>query len=198
MCQLLETLKLEDGQLFNLAYHNRRMNAARQELFPGCPELDLACCIQVPAACSRGLYRCRVVYSLQIESVEFLVQPQRSFRSLKLVEHDTIDYHLKYADRSQLNELLALKAEADEIIIVKNGLLTDCSIGNLVFWDGWNWDTPASPLLAGTQRQKLLDNALIRERNISREGLGKYLELGIINAFFDLENMPRIKINNIF
>lgn len=198
MCQLLETIKLENGQLFNLDYHNRRLNAARQELFQGCPIIDLGAYIQVPENCHSGLFRCRVLYARQIDSVEFIAQPARTFRSLKLLEQNNIDYHLKYADRSQLNELLAKKGEADEIILVKNGLLTDCCIGNLVLWDGKNWHTPASPLLAGTQRQKLLDTAQIKENNIAISDLNNYLELGIINAFFDLENMPRIKISNIF
>ncbi|MFV0377250.1 MAG: aminotransferase class IV family protein [Mangrovibacterium sp.] len=198
MCQLLETIKLENGQLFNLSHHNRRLNAARQELFQGCPPINLSAYIQVPENCRKGLFRCRVLYSLQIESVEFFAQLPRTFLSLKLVEHNSIDYHLKYADRSQLTELLAMKGEADEIIIVKNGMLTDCSIGNLVFGDGKNWYSPATPLLAGTQRQKLLDTGLIKEKNIRPADLNNYRELGIINAFFDLGNMPRIKISNIF
>jgi 4-amino-4-deoxychorismate lyase len=196
MCQLLETIKLEDGQLFNLDYHNRRMNAARRELFGTLPPVDLREIIQVPGSCIDGLYRCRIVYSENIESIEFFPQQERSFTSLKLVSCGNIDYHLKYTDRRLLNELYAQRGDADEIIIVSNGKITDCSIGNLLFFDGESWVTPAEPLLKGTQRQKLLETGHIQEC-ITVDDLQNYKKAGIINAFFDLKNMPIIEIRNI-
>lgn len=198
MCQLLETIKLEDGQLFNLDYHNRRMNAARRELFGSIPPIDLKEIIQVPETCIDGLYRCRIVYSKEIESIEFIPQQERSFTSLKLIHTDKIDYHLKYADRTSLNMLYAQRGQADEIIIVCNGEITDCSIGNLLFYDGENWITPAAPLLKGTQRQKLLETGHIQEEFITVNDLENFEKAGIINAFFDLKNMPIIEIKNIF
>lgn len=198
MCQLLETIKLEDGKLFNLNYHNRRMNAARGELFGFAPPIDLEEYIQIPEACIDGLYRCRILYSKEIESIEFIPQKERSFTSLKIVNCDEIDYHLKYADRTMLNELYAQRGEADEIIIVRDGEITDCSIGNLLFFDGDSWVTPAEPLLKGTQRQKLLETGHIQEEFITIDDLRNYEKAGIINAFFDLKNMPIIEIENIF
>jgi len=198
MCQLLETIKLEDGQLFNLAYHNRRMNAARRELFGITSPIDLAESVQIPEACIDGLYRCRIVYSKEIESIEFIPQKERSFSSLKIVSCNEIDYHLKYADRTILNELYAQRGDADEIIIVRKNEITDCSIGNLLFFDGENWVTPAEPLLKGTQRQRLLETGHIQEEFITIEDLRTYEKVGIINAFYDLKNMPIIEIENIF
>ncbi|WP_163714115.1 aminotransferase class IV family protein [Mangrovibacterium lignilyticum] len=197
MCQLLETIKLENGRLFNLKYHNRRMNEARQELFVGCTPVELENEIQVPEDCLNGLYRCRVLYAERIEKIEFIPQHVRSFSSLKLVTHDTIDYHFKYAERSTLNELFAQRGNADEIIIVKNGEITDCTIGNLVFFDGQKWLTPTHPLLNGTQRQKLLETDEIQEKTIHPTDLSSYQKAGIINAFFDLGNMPIIEIEKI-
>jgi len=198
MSLLLETVKLENGRLFNLEYHNRRMNAARLELFGVLPPVDLAEVIQVPDECCDGLFRCRIVYSNKIESIEFIPQQERTFSSLKAVSCDHIDYHLKYADRSLLNELYAQRGEADEIIIVRNNEITDCCIGNLLFYDGQSWVTPANPLLKGTQRQKLLETGHIQEEFIVLQDLGNYSKVGIINTFFDLKNMPIIEIDNIF
>ncbi|RKD88458.1 aminotransferase class IV family protein [Mangrovibacterium diazotrophicum] len=198
MSQLLETIKLENGRLFDLEYHNRRMNAARRELFGTLPPVDLADIIQVPEECCDGLYRCRIVYSNQIESIEFIPQKERTFSSLKLVVCDHLDYHLKYANRSLLNELYAQRGEADEIIIVRNNEITDCSIGNLLFYDGESWVTPADPLLQGTQRQKLLETGHIQEEFIVVQDLKNYSKVAIINTFFDLKNMPIIEIENIF
>lgn len=198
MCQLLETIKLEDGRLFNLDYHNRRLNASRRELFGTVEAIDLTEIIQVPDNCTDGLYRCRIVYAQTIETIEFVPQKERTYSSLKLVNCDNIDYHLKYADRTLLNELYARRGKADEIAIVKNGEMTDCSIGNLLFYDGQSWVTPANPLLKGTQRQKLLESGRIQEEIIFVQDLNTFQKAGIINAFFDLKNMPIISIENIF
>jgi len=117
---------------------------------------------------------------------------------LKLVRDDKIDYHLKYADRSALNKLLEQKGENDEVIIIKNGMVTDCSIGNLIFFDGHNWNTPDTPLLKGTQRKYLLDKKLIRECNIKEEDIFKYQKVGIINALLNKANMIVLQTENIF
>ncbi len=197
MCQLLETIKLENGTLFNLHYHQERFNRARRELFPAAPAIELQQVIQIPSDCRSGLFRCRIVYGEKIDAIEFIPQKARSFQRLKLVEQNQIDYHLKYANRDALNQLYNLREDADEIIIVKDGNITDCSIGNLVFFDGEHWYTPSTPLLAGTQRQRLLAEGKIRERLIPKSALSNYKMAGIINAFYDLDNLQSIKITNI-
>lgn len=198
MCQLLETIKIENGHPCNLPYHSRRMNIARAELFGLSVPINLANCLTIPNDCKNGLYRCRLLYREQIESVEFIPQPARQFRSLKVIRCNNLDYHLKYADRTRLNELFAQREDADEVIIVQNGLVTDCTIANLVFFDGEKWLTPDTPLLQGTQRQRLLDDNIILKTRISEKDLSRFEEVGLINAFFDLSNMPVIKRTNIF
>jgi 4-amino-4-deoxychorismate lyase len=44
----------------------------------------------------------------------------------------------------------------DDIIIVRNGFVTDASYANLIFRKGDEWFTPATFLLAGTMRAFLL------------------------------------------
>ena len=198
MCRLLETIKLNNGVLENLFYHNLRMNAARAELFNADTAIRLEKEVTIPCELKKGTYRCRILYKDIIEKTEFTPVPPRIFNSLKIVIHDRIDYHLKFADRSLLNELFSQRGNADEIIIIKEGLVTDCTIGNLVFYDGAEWITPDRPLLNGTQRQALLDRQLITEKRIIEKKLFDFQKAGIINAFFDLDHMPEIKIENIF
>lgn len=197
MCRLLETIRLEKGELKNVFYHNLRMNASRAELFKTSDRIDLEKEIIVPETLKSGSYRCRILYGREIARVEFLPLSARSFRRLRIVHDDLIDYHLKFADRSRLNELYSRRANADEVIIIRNGLVTDCTIGNLVFDDGNGWLTPSGPLLKGTQRQILLDRKLIRETEIREKDLSRFLQAGIINVFFDLTTMPLIKITDI-
>lgn len=69
----------------------------------------------------------------------------RTIRSLQVVEDDAIDYSFKRCDRTSLSALVARKGECDEIIIVKNGLLTDTSYTNLALFDGHDGSRPANP-----------------------------------------------------
>ncbi|MBN1984735.1 MAG: hypothetical protein JW761_00460, partial [Prolixibacteraceae bacterium] len=59
------------------------------------------------------------------------------------------------------------------------------------------WWTPDTPLLEGTQRERLLKQGKIRVCRITPENLSKYIKVGLINAMQDLENMPRIAMENI-
>lgn len=199
MCLLFETIKLDEGKFFNLHYHNLRLNAARAELFEVTEPIMLEDYLTVPENCKKGLFRCRVSYNRSgITKIEFIAQKPRKLSKLKIVHRDEIDYHLKYADRDILNSLFALRDDADEVIIIKKGMVTDCTIGNLVFWNGQYWHTPDTPLLNGTQRQFLLGEKLIHEKRITQEDIHNYSQCGIINAFFNLQNMPVLSTKEIY
>ena len=60
--------------------------------------------------------------------------------------------------------------------------MTDCSIGNLILRQGKKWYTPDTPLLLGTQREKLLREGKIQETTIFQEDIANFDEIKIINA----------------
>ncbi len=93
MCQLLETIKCSDGQLYNLQWHNARFNQARKEYFGLNTKMSLANFIKVPSSFKKGLFRCRITYSKTIDKVEYIEHQNRKVESLKLVECNEIDYH---------------------------------------------------------------------------------------------------------
>ena len=142
MCQLLETIKLEDGQLFNLEFHNKRLNEARKACFGECNDLNLNELISVPDDKKKGLFRCRVTYSKHIEKIEFIPHIYRPVQSLILIVDNTIDYSYKYKNRDYLQSLFEQKGQADDILIVKNGFITDSYTANPVFFDGKIWWAP--------------------------------------------------------
>ena len=150
MCRFIETIRLEHGRILHAGYHNRRLNATRRAWWGEMPDLHVEDYI-VPEYTERT--RC------------FAYQP-RQVRRLRRLACDTIEYRYKQADRSLLDQLYALRGEADDVLIVREGLITDTSIANVALWDGRRWDTPARPLLAGTHRQRLLDQGIIQERDI--------------------------------
>jgi 4-amino-4-deoxychorismate lyase len=196
MYQLIETIKITDGQFQNLPYHNVRLNKARRELFSCEDEIDIALFVSIPVEATKGVYKCTVTYNENILGAQFQPYTIRKINTLKLVVNNEIDYSYKYTDRMNLNKLLKQKGECDEIIIVKNGLITDTSYTNLVFYDGKKWLTPNSPLLKGTKREKLLSEGLIEEAKINADYLTKFSKLALINAMIELGDVV-VEIKNV-
>ena len=187
MCQFIESIRVVDGKVMSLDYHQTRVNNTLQEMGKEGAELILDNVLQdIPDR--KGVYKLRIVYSAQGEVVDKTLIPyfMRQVHSLQLVEGDAVVYSYKSADRSQLAALVALKGTADEIIIVKDGLLTDTSYSNIALYNGKRWVTPAGPLLKGTMRQRLIDEGRLREADIRADELDRYKKICLINAMIPL------------
>jgi 4-amino-4-deoxychorismate lyase len=189
---LLETIKIEEGEISNLEYHQKRCDLSRASLFQTTDSFKLSSYIQPP---SKGLYRCRIVYNKQIHSIEYIPYTPKDISTLKIVP-STIEYGFKYANRDAFNTLLKTYADVDEIIIEKDGYLSDTSIANIAFYDGEKWITPSSPLLLGTMRAKLIDEGFLHLNDIQKEDLSKYTQVALMNAMlgFKVYNLTSFDI----
>jgi len=187
---LLETIKIEEGEVCNLPYHQQRCNTARHTLFHAEDTLDLAAAITPP---TEGIYRCRILYHTSIEHIEYLPYRPKEIGKLRVVP-STIDYRYKYADREVFKQLLERYPDVDEVIIEKEGLLTDTTIANIAFFDSGTWYTPKTPLLAGTMRAKLLDNGLLVPRDIPKTSLHRYTQVALINAMIGFKILNHFNI----
>jgi len=196
MCRLIESIKIHNWQLQNIAYHNERLNRSRKELFGIQHSADLSELILLPADLDSGTYKCRVVYSDVVHSIEFLPYIQRKINSLRIVNANDIEYNYKYLDRNCFWQLMKDITE-DDILVVKNRLITDTSFSNIVFYDGSDWITPSTYLLNGTMRKFLLNTKKIVSRNIRPEDLRHFESAKLINAMLGLENSEPIPIKNI-
>ncbi|MDD2952713.1 MAG: aminotransferase class IV family protein [Parabacteroides sp.] len=176
----VETIRIEEGRIHNLPYHNARMNRTRRDLFGAREEIDLADYIHPEPYRERT--KCRVEYAREVLRVEYAPYHMRPVRSLRLVACEGIDYSYKSTDRQCLNDLFAQRAGRDDILVVRDGLLTDTSICNVALWDGTSWITPARPLLCGTTRACLLDRGLIRAGDIPAGDLSGYTRIRMFNA----------------
>jgi 4-amino-4-deoxychorismate lyase len=192
--KLLETIYLKDGQWQNIDYHNQRFNKSRKAVLGEFETNDLTDLIEIPDEYKTGDYRCRVIYEDEIESVDFIKYTQKEIKKLRLIDIGNWNYEYKYADRDFLNNLLAENSDIDEVIMTKNGFITDCTIANLAFYDGKKWFTPSTLLLKGTKRQQLLDKGMITEREIRVEDISQYEGVCLINCFRNLELENLVKI----
>jgi len=188
---LLETIKIEEGKIHNLRYHQARCDKSRQKLFNATDILDLSSSIKAPHT---GLYRCRILYTEVLHSIEYIPYTPKKIETLKIVPSN-IEYDLKYANRDALNALLESNKGVDEVIIEKDGCLTDTTISNVAFFDGKQWFTPDKPLLEGTMRAKLIDDGFLHTKEIKQKELSNYSQVALINAMigFKILNIDTIQ-----
>ncbi len=198
MSLLVETIRVENGKMLNISFHNERMIRSIYEIFGIRSSIDLCRIIEVPEYAQSGVYKCRVVYDDSITLIEFLPYVIRQVSSLRLVFDDEISYSYKYINRDKINMHYESRGNCDDILIVKNGLVTDSSYANVIFRnsDG-SWVTPATCLLQGTRRANLIKQGLISESTITYNDICSYSGIKIINAMLDIEDTDEIPVRNI-
>lgn len=190
-----EAIKLKDGVLYNIDYHQQRIDAT-QDAF-GRKRINLSEIFTgIPTAICQGLFKCRLVYGDGLESIEFLPYSYPQVSRVAIVHDDNISYNFKSTDRSRLSELRK-NATTDEIIIIKNGFVTDGFATNLVFESEKGLFTPSSYLLRGTKRQFLIEANKIKEREIREEDITSYQRIYFINAMIDLADNISIETNDL-
>lgn len=196
MSLLLESIKLVDGELRNLFYHERRMNRALKVLCGAHEHFDLERFFENLDLPTKGLYKCRMIYDDFSRDVEFIPYQYQTINSLRVVEHDRVSYEFKYADRKVLNRLYELRKNCDDILIVKRGYVTDTSYANIMFRRGKTWYTPWSALLKGTMRASLLERNLVMEEDIRIEDIKTFDAFKLVNAMWEFD-APELDISKI-
>jgi len=197
MSRFIETLQFKNGSLQNLKCHNRRFNHCRKDNYGIEEAVDLRKLIDASSLLNNITYKITISYSETINDVSIIEYHKKTINTLKIVEASPdFDYSYKYSNRREINQLLLKKESCDDIIILKNKLITDISFANIVFYDGNKYFTPASPLLKGTKREELLEKQMISIEEIYVKDLQLFKYCHIINAMLELEDY-RIEIGKI-
>lgn len=197
MSLLFETIRIVNGQIQNIDYHNSRLNKSRCAVFKVHDKIRLEQYLDIPSEYTSGLVKCKVIYGLTILDVTYSKYSPRVINSIQLVTVNQINYKYKFLDRENLEQLFLRRGNCDEIMIVKNGLITDTSFSNVIFSDGTKWLTPANPLLPGTMRSNLLAKKLIAEQKITLDDIWKFQSIQLINSMLPIESGTSIPIGNV-
>ena len=188
MYQFFESIRVKDGIVDNLGFHQLRVHKTLKAHDTSESKIVLEKIIQDLMIPTIGLFKLRIAYALngdyQIEWVPYQIKPISNFA---LVEINGHRYDYKFSDRSWITEFLKQSGK-DEIIMHDNGMIKDCSYTNIVFNNGENWYTPQLPLLEGTQRAKLIEQGIIEPKSIHIKDLANYKKFRCINALIDWEN----------
>lgn len=198
MCQLIESIKIEGGNILRLPYHLKRMKNSLSELWDD--TLDLSILEDINSGLKHLdkdiTYKLRILYTNKEWELEFIPYSLRAVASVQLVYDDNISYAHKSADRMALDRLFNLRQDSDDILIVKNGLLTDSYYCNIALSRNDQWFTPSSPLLNGTMRDYLLDSGQIIPSDIPVGELSSYSSVRLFNAMIDFGSIE-LPIQNI-
>ncbi|WP_289089636.1 aminotransferase class IV family protein [uncultured Bacteroides sp.] len=196
MCRFIETICINDGVIENLSAHNERMNNTIRVHY-GSSAMPVSLEDFITAEGCKGRTRCRVEYTSAVEKVEYFPYSIREVKSLQLVNDDMAEYSFKYADRSVLDRNFSLRDNADDVVIVRSGMLTDTSIANIALYKEGKWFTPKYPLLKGTRRARLLTEGIIEEDIIMADSLHKYEKIRLFNAMISFGEVE-MDIKNVF
>jgi 4-amino-4-deoxychorismate lyase len=183
----LETIRCENGLPLYLSYHQQRVertfHAIQSNTF-----YNLQSLINPP---KEGVFRCRFLYNSKEYTIEYHPYTPKKISSLKLITCNKIEYPLKYIHRETLDSLFEQRGECDDVLIIRNDLLTDTTIANIALQIEGNWLTPNTPLLMGTTRARLIDTGFLTSATLHPKDVTKASKIALMNAmlgFIEVEN----------
>ncbi|ABV66540.1 conserved hypothetical protein, putative para-aminobenzoate synthase component I [Aliarcobacter butzleri RM4018] len=181
-----ETIKCEDFEVFNLDYHQKRvantigLNINLQEYIN---------------PISEELLRCKLIYDENgVVDVLYFPYKKREIKSFKIIFDNEIEYSKKYLNRAKLDELYEKRDDCDEVIIIKDGIVTDTTIANIAIFYENSWITSKNCLLGGTTRARLLEEKKLFEKDITLDMLKNASKVALMNAMIGFDEIKNFKI----
>ena len=196
MSQFIESIKVEDTEIFLLDQHQKRVNETFS-YFGKEVSINIDEIFKSLKHDEDGLYKFKITYDLTGKyRTQMIPYAMSEIANFQLVENNSYDYSFKFEDRKEIEKMKIL-SKAAEIIIVKNNHITDTSYSNLLFKKGKDWFTPKTYLLNGVQRQFLLKAKKIKEAEITLQNLSEYSHFQLINALNEADDSYSYPIDRI-
>lgn len=187
MNRFIETLCILDGNAMYLPWHQARVDLTFRLCMSYAKPFSIEAILvnqhDIPAS---GKVKCTIEYGPDTVAVRSMYYEPRAIKSLKLIEiPQGFDYRFKYADRNMIDRLYTWRGEADDILMTRNGWITDTSYANIAFLKNNRWYTPAQPLLAGTTWKRLMREGVLIARPIHQSEISGFERFKIFNALND-------------
>ena len=183
-----ESIRCINKKADNLYYHQQRILKTT----------GLKICLsKIIKPKQNDLIKCKVIYNNNgIITIEYSKYKESILKSFLLVHDNNLEYTYKKLDRNNINKLKlnAIKRNIDDIIIIKNKLVTDTSISNIAILFDNNWITPKMPLLRGTMMEKMIKRKKLISKNIDINMLCNAKSFAIMNAMIGFKQIKNYKI----
>jgi len=198
MYLFFETISIENGQAKNLEYHQKRLDQTQINHWKNYKKINLKNVINLPIEFQSAWLKFRVFYAQDLLKTDYQLYTPLEVKSLFVIDSE-LDYTYKSTNRKELDALRQqAKKYADEVLIAKNGFITDTSYSNVAFFDGKQWFTPTTYLLNGTQRQFLLDQKILLETDIRTSDVHKFQKILLYNSMLGFEENRAFGTEKIF
>lgn len=185
MCRFIESIKLQDGKFYRIALHQARVDKVFADFYPAVKPINLVELLMKSDFPETGIHKCRIVFDSEVQFLEYLPYVRREIKSLKLVETDMETLPYKIEDRTKLDIAFAKREACDDVLMIRNDLLTDTSYSNIALFDGENWITPKSPLLFGVNRAQLVAENKLIQKDIKVSELFNFQRISLFNAMIE-------------
>ena len=197
MFLLFESIKIENGKIFLTEFHQKRMDKTFKRFYYKKNPWKLKQIfsqIKVPLI---GIYKMKFNYSEKKYKIEFKKYLLKKTAKIKCYEINDFTYSFKFSDRRKIEYFYTKKLDCQDILMIKNGYLTDTSYCNIILFDGFSWFTPEKPLLEGVQREKLLESKMISKTKIKLNEINDFKQFKLINAMIKFEDYLPQNVSNI-
>jgi len=198
MSQFFESIRIVNGRVMNLSQHQIRVDRAMKSI-NSMDFLDLKKHIATLDLSKSGVYKLRISYNVhkaEILDTRFQAYEEKSITTLRLVDIK-FNYEHKSEDREALNHAFGKRDGADDVLLVRNGLITDTWYCNVAFYNGEIWLTPKDALLQGTMRAKLIQTKKIVQADIAVLDLASFKKIRLFNAMIPWSRQKDILIKSI-
>jgi len=197
MCLLLESICWENGRMALLDHHLNRMNSSRRELLGITDAINFPLNLKPPNN-PQSKWKLRITYNQSINSIQWIPYIKSNPTKVLVLDPGPISYSFKFADRTVFENIKKEHPDFDDFIFLQNNYLTDGSYSNILLKSGEKWYTPATPLLEGVRKKHLINQGLIRERQLTKEDLIHADEIRLINAMLPFEDAIILWVENLF
>ena len=195
MSQFIETIRLENGVLHSLNYHQERVNKTFLQFFKTSSSFSLEKVISKNKLPQQGLFKLRIVYDALQQSIEFAEYTRAKFNSYKLVEIDNnFRYSFKSTDRKLFDKISQETDKNILPILIQNKNVSDSVFSNLIFEKNGKLYSPNTPLLFGTMLSQTLLQHKINMITIKEDEIKNFDYIYPINAMNPLGAIEKIKI----
>lgn len=203
MFHFYENIAFINGNCPLLDFHEQRFMATQLIYFGDviAPSLRVLLEMNMPNNLQRNqVYNFHISYGNDEILTSFFIYKYKKIRSLQLLIANNLSYGFKNEDRSDLDNLRnthLTNLENQDILIVKNGLITDTAYCNVAFEKMGKWFTPKLPLLSGIRRMELLQNGIIHEADITLKNINNFSKIKIFNSLVNWDIAQELPIKSI-
>lgn len=188
---LFETIRIENGEIKLLEFHQRRVNHTFKYFFPGAKPLCLCNIISTDNLNSPHRIKCRVSYNEKRFQIEYSPYSLRQINELVPVETN-LSYPFKFEDRTQLLSAKGQLQAGEEILYVTNARIRECSYANVLLEIDGDWLTPMYPIFHGVMRSYLLQKGIIRIADLFLSDLEDSQSIKLVNAMMPIHSCIHI------